>query len=73
MSDFLRGKRQKPRQLAEMVRGLEPILAPGAYDALSARMIENAQGVSLPLTLLYAAFTLEAFSMVEEVRLLSTC
>ena len=42
MSDFLRGKRQKPRQLAEMVRGLEPILAPGAYDALSARMIENA-------------------------------
>ena len=42
MSDFLRGKRQKPRQLAERVRGLEPILAPGAYDALSARMIEQA-------------------------------
>ena len=42
MSDFLRGKRRKPPQLAEMVRGPEPILAPGAYDALSARMIEQA-------------------------------
>ena len=42
MSDFLRGKRRKSPQLAEMVRGPEPILAPGAYDALSARMIEQA-------------------------------
>jgi len=42
VSDFLRGKRRKSPQLAEMVRGPEPILAPGAYDALSARMIEQA-------------------------------
>ena len=42
MSDFLRGKRPKAPRLAEMVRGREPILAPGAYDALTARMIEQA-------------------------------
>ena len=42
MNDFLRGKRQKPPRLAEMVRGHEPILAPGAYDALTARLIEQA-------------------------------
>ena len=42
MNDFLRGKRQKAPLLAELVRGREPILAPGAYDALSARMIEQA-------------------------------
>jgi 2,3-dimethylmalate lyase len=42
VSDFLRGKRQNAPRLAELVRGREPILAPGAYDALSARMIEQA-------------------------------
>ena len=42
MSNFLRGHRQKAPRLAELVRGREPILAPGAYDALSARMIEQA-------------------------------
>jgi len=42
VNDFLRGKRQKPPRLAEMVRGHEPILAPGAYDALTARLIEQA-------------------------------
>ena len=42
MNDFLRGKREKEPRLAELVRGREPILAPGAYDALSARMIEQA-------------------------------
>jgi len=42
MNDFLRGNRQKAPQLAELLRGGEPILAPGAYDALSARMIEQA-------------------------------
>jgi len=42
VNDLLRGKRQKAPRLAELVRGREPILAPGAYDALSARMIEQA-------------------------------
>ena len=42
MNDFLPGKRQKAHRLAELVRGREPILAPGAYDALTARMIEQA-------------------------------
>ena len=42
MSDFLRGKRQKKGRLAEMIRGGGPVLAPGAYDALSARMVEQA-------------------------------
>ena len=41
MNDFLRGKQKAPR-LAELVRGREPILAPGAYDALTARIIEQA-------------------------------
>ena len=41
MNDFLRGKRQVSR-LAELLRGSEPILAPGAYDALTARLIEQA-------------------------------
>ena len=42
MNDFLRGKPQKAPRLAELLRGREAILAPGAYDALSARMIEQA-------------------------------
>src|SRR5579872_2964100 len=42
VNDFLRGKRQKAPRLAELLRGPEAILAPGAYDALSARMIEQA-------------------------------
>lgn len=42
MSDFLRGKRQKAPRLAEMIRGRQAILAPGAYDALTARLIERA-------------------------------
>ena len=42
MNEFLRGKRQKAPRLNELVRGRDPILAPGAYDALSARMIEQA-------------------------------
>src|SRR5437879_4382460 len=42
MNDFLRAKRQKAPRLTELLRGNEPILAPGAYDALSARMIEQA-------------------------------
>jgi 2,3-dimethylmalate lyase len=42
LSDFLRGKRQNVPRLAQMLRGREPILAPGAYDALTARLIEQA-------------------------------
>lgn len=42
MSDFLRGKRQNTPRLAQMLRSREPILAPGAYDALTARLIEQA-------------------------------
>jgi carboxyvinyl-carboxyphosphonate phosphorylmutase len=42
VNDFLRGKRPKAPRLAELVRGRELILAPGAYDALTARMIEQA-------------------------------
>jgi 2,3-dimethylmalate lyase len=42
VNDFLPGKRQKAPRLAELIRGREPILAPGAYDALTARMIEQA-------------------------------
>jgi carboxyvinyl-carboxyphosphonate phosphorylmutase len=42
VSDFLRGKRQNAPRLAELLRAQEPILAPGAYDALTARLIEQA-------------------------------
>jgi carboxyvinyl-carboxyphosphonate phosphorylmutase len=42
VSDFLRGKRQSAPRLAELLRAQEPILAPGAYDALTARLIEQA-------------------------------
>jgi carboxyvinyl-carboxyphosphonate phosphorylmutase len=42
VSDFLRGKRQNAPRLAELLRAQEPILAPGAYDALTARLIEEA-------------------------------
>jgi len=41
VNDFLRGKANAPR-LAELVCGREAILAPGAYDALTARIIEQA-------------------------------
>jgi carboxyvinyl-carboxyphosphonate phosphorylmutase len=42
MSDFLRGKRQNAPRLAELLHAQEPILAPGAYDVLTARLIEQA-------------------------------
>jgi carboxyvinyl-carboxyphosphonate phosphorylmutase len=42
VNDFLRGNRQKAPRLADLLRGREPILAPGAYDALTSRMIEQA-------------------------------
>lgn len=49
MNDFLRGKQKAPR-LAELVRGREPILAPGAYDALTARIIEQAGFLAVYMT-----------------------
>jgi len=42
VSDFLRGKRQNAPRLAELLHAQEPILAPGAYDVLTARLIEQA-------------------------------
>jgi carboxyvinyl-carboxyphosphonate phosphorylmutase len=42
VSDFLRGKRQSAPRLSDLLRAHEPILAPGAYDALTARLIEQA-------------------------------
>ena len=32
----------RPRRLRELLSGAQPVLAPGAYDALSARLIEAA-------------------------------
>ena len=31
-----------PRRLRELLAGPEPVVAPGAYDALSARLVEQA-------------------------------
>src|SRR5580693_5411549 len=42
MSDFLQGGRNQRPGLRQLLAGKEPILAPGAYDALSARIIEQA-------------------------------
>lgn len=42
MSDFLRGTRNERATLRQLLAGREPVVAPGAYDALSARIIEQA-------------------------------
>src|SRR5579862_5144841 len=42
MNDFLRKKTVQAPRLRELLKGKEPVLAPGAYDALSARIIEQA-------------------------------
>ena len=42
MSDFLRGTRNEPATLRQLLAGNEPVVAPGAYDALTARIIEQA-------------------------------
>jgi 2,3-dimethylmalate lyase len=42
MSAFLNGEFRRAAALRELLSGSEPILAPGAYDALSARLIEAA-------------------------------
>jgi carboxyvinyl-carboxyphosphonate phosphorylmutase len=42
MNDLLRKKNAQVPTLRELLAGKEPVLAPGAYDALSARIIEQA-------------------------------
>ena len=42
MNDFLRGKKSKPGLLREMIARRETVVAPGAYDALTARIMEQA-------------------------------
>lgn len=42
MADMLRNRPGAPRRLRELLAGDGPVLAPGAYDALSARLIEQA-------------------------------
>ena len=42
MSEYLGGKRGRTGNLRQMLSGKEPILAPGAYDALTARIYEQA-------------------------------
>jgi 2,3-dimethylmalate lyase len=42
MGGFLRGRVDGAPRLRELLRGPEPILAPGAYDGLSARLVEAA-------------------------------
>lgn len=42
MNDFLHRKPSGPFQLRTLLRGPEPVLAPGAFDAMSGRLIEHA-------------------------------
>jgi hypothetical protein len=39
---FLNGQQPRAPSLRDLLAGPEPIVAPGAYDALSARLIEAA-------------------------------
>jgi 2,3-dimethylmalate lyase len=39
---YLRSRREGPARLRELLRDPDPVLAPGAYDALSARLVEAA-------------------------------
>jgi len=42
MNDFLNSRRTQQANLRQLLEQPEPVLAPGAYDALSARIIEQA-------------------------------
>ncbi len=42
MADLLKPRSNGPRGLRELLERAEPVLAPGAYDALSARLVEQA-------------------------------
>ena len=50
MSDFLQGKKGKPALLRKLIAGQETIVALGAYDALTARIIEQAGFPAVYLT-----------------------
>ena len=42
MSNLLNSHLNAPRKLRDLLAGPNPVVAPGAYDALSARLIEAA-------------------------------
>src|ERR671937_3265694 len=42
MGSFLNGQQSRRPRLRDLLMGAEPVLAPGAYDALSARLVEAA-------------------------------
>lgn len=42
MSNLLRGPNSSPARLKDLIKRGAPILAPGSYDALSARLVEEA-------------------------------
>src|ERR671938_1693964 len=42
MGSFLNGQQPRRPRLRDLLTGAEPVLAPGAYDALSARLMEAA-------------------------------
>ena len=42
MSPYLSGPAEGPRQLRELLSAGQPVLAPGVYDALGARLVEEA-------------------------------
>ena len=50
MSDFLQGEKGKSDLLRTLVAGRETIIAPGAYDALTARIIEQASFPAVYMT-----------------------
>lgn len=51
MSELLGGRASNPRQrLRELLAGPDPVLTPGAYDALSARLIETAGFAAVYMT-----------------------
>src|SRR5215471_10643282 len=50
MSAFLNGEFRPAASLRKLLEGSEPILAPGAYDALSARLIEAAGFTAVYMT-----------------------
>jgi 2-methylisocitrate lyase-like PEP mutase family enzyme len=50
MADLLPSDRNGPARLRALLAGPEPVLAPGAYDALSARLIEQAGFPAVYLT-----------------------
>ena len=50
MADLLAPRESAPRALRALLAGPEPVLAPGAYDALSARLIEAAGFAAVYMT-----------------------